>query len=200
MRQLRRRLIGAASVALAAAVALSTYAITSGRSPDKPTRGRGSAAVGSLRRCRNEQLRLSGPRFNGAGTGHSVENFTFTNVSTRSCVLRGWPTVAAVVGNRVASETTGHWRIRNGARRTGKPLPVHSVPLPPRGAASFNVVALAPFTANPPPCVRASGELITPPGGHVPLRVVVHGKDEYCGAGLMVTPVVPGRIDRYQAG
>jgi hypothetical protein len=199
-RQWKRRMLASGLVALAAAVALSLYAIASGGSDAKHGRTGGSQTVGVFRRCRSDQLRLAGPLFNGAGTGHSIENFTFTNVSGRSCVLRGWPTVAAVVQGKAVSETTGHWRIRNGARRTGRLLPVHAVQLPPRGAASFDVVALAPFTADPPPCVRASGELVTPPGGHVPLRVVVHGKDEYCGGGLLVTPVVPGRIDRYQAG
>lgn len=199
-RQWKRRVLGSGLVALAAAVGLSLYAIASGGSDAKHGRSGGSQAVGQLRRCRSDQLRLAGPLFNGGGTGHSIENFTFTNASSRSCMLRGWPTVAAVVQGRVISETTGHWRIRNGARRSGRLLPVSAVQLPPRGAASFDLVWAAPFTANPPPCVRASGELVTPPGGHVPLRVAVHGKDEYCGAGPMVTPVVPGRIDRYQAG
>jgi hypothetical protein len=199
-RQWKRRVVASGLVALAAAAALSLYAIASGGSGAKLGRTGGSQAVGFFPRCRSDQLRLTGPLFNGAFTGHSIENFTFTNVSSRSCVLRGWPTVAAVVHGSVVSETTGHWRIRNGARRTGRLLPVHTVQLPPGGSASFDVVAAAPFTTNPPPCVRASGELVTPPGGHVPLRVVAHGKDEFCGAGLMVTPVAPGRIDRYQAG
>ena len=56
-----------------------------------------------------------------------------------------------------------------------------------------------------PPCVRAFGELVTPPGGRVPLRVRVSGQSDYwpakyCGYGVSVTPVVPGRIDHYQAG
>ena len=56
-----------------------------------------------------------------------------------------------------------------------------------------------------PRCVRAFGELVTPPGGTVPLRVNVSGQGDYwpakyCGYGVLVTPVVSGRIDRYQAG
>jgi hypothetical protein len=56
-----------------------------------------------------------------------------------------------------------------------------------------------------PRCVRAFGELVTPPGGHVPLRVRVSGQAnywpaKYCGYGVLVTPVVAGRTDRYQAG
>jgi hypothetical protein len=56
-----------------------------------------------------------------------------------------------------------------------------------------------------PPCVRAFAELVTPPGGRVPLRVRVSGQSDYwpakyCGYGVAVTPVVPGRIDHYQAG
>ena len=206
-RQRRRRLLGVGLMALAAGVALSTYAVLSGGSHGA-RRGHGgrSDAVGLLPRCRSDQLRLSGPAANGAGTGHYVENFTLTNVSSSACMLRGWPTVSAVLQSRIVSETPRRSRAPNGAVRTGRPLPVRAVRLRPHGSASFNVVAVnSLFFAHPPPCVRSLGELVTPPGAHVPLRVVRHSYAsvrplKYCGLDLGVTPLVPGRIDHYQAG
>jgi Protein of unknown function (DUF4232) len=204
-RHRRRRVLGAGLLALAAGIALSAYAVVSGGS-NGARRGHSATpgAAGSLPRCRTDQLRLAGPRANGAGTGHYVENFTFTNVSSSGCMLRGWPTVSAVLLSRIVSETPRHSRVPNGAVRTGRPLPVGAVRLRPRGAASFNVIAVSTeMFAHPPRCVRLLGELVTPPGGQVPLRVVLPGNQarwKYCGLDLGVTPLVPGRIDRYQAG
>jgi len=205
-RQWRRRLIGAAFVALAAGVALSIYAIASGGAPQGTHTGGGKLdAVAASPGCRSAALRLTGPRFNGAYTGHEVENFTLTNTSNRACVLRGWPTVSIVLANRVVSETPKGSRIRNGAQRTGRLLPVRAVHLSPQGSASFNVVSSSPFVASHPRCVRAFAELVTPPGTRVPLRVTISGQGDYwpakyCGYGVLVTPVVSGRIDHYQAG
>jgi hypothetical protein len=204
--QRRRRLIGAAFVALAGGVALGIYAVVSGGAPQGIRAGGGKLdAGGALPRCHSAELRLAGPQFNGAYTGHEVENFTLTNVSSRACVLRGWPTVSAVLSKRVVTETPKGAHIRNGAQRTGHLLPVRAVHLSPQGSASFNVVSSSPFMLSHPRCVRAFGEFVTPPGGHVPLRVRVSGQGDYwpakyCGYGVLVTPVVPGRIDRYQAG
>jgi hypothetical protein len=203
--QWRRRLVGAAFVALAAGVALSIYAVVSGGVPQGTHAGATKPdAVGSFRRCRSDALRLTGPRFNGAYTGHEVENFTLTNVSSRACVLRGWPTVSVVLADRVVSETPKGARIRNGAQRTGHLLPVRAVHLSRQGSASFNVVSSSPFVSSHPRCVRAYGEVVTPPGGDA-LRVGVSGQGDYwpakyCGYGVLVTSVVPGRIDHYQAG
>jgi hypothetical protein len=204
-RQWRRRLIGAALVALAAGVALSIYAVVSGGAPKGKHAGGSKLAVAALPRCRSAELRLTGPRFNGAYTGHEVDNFTFTNVSAHACVLRGWPNVSLVLRNRVVSETSKSGRIRNGAQQTGHLLPVSAVQLSPQGSASFDVVSSSPFMLRHPRCVRAFGELVTPPGGRAPMRVNVTGQGDYwpakyCGYGVLVTPVVSGRIDHYQAG
>lgn len=200
----KRRLLGGVLVVLA--VGLSIYAIIPGGRPHTRQGRGGSQAAGSFQRCRSDQLRLTGPIGNGAYTGHSVQNFTFTNVSSRSCSLRGWPTVAAVVGSRVILETPKGARGRNGAIRTGRLLPVRTVVLRPQGKAAFNVVAIDPFMLDHAPCVRSSAELVTPPGGNVPLRVEVapnrrpYWPGYYCGLRLGVTSLVSGRIDRYLAG
>jgi Protein of unknown function (DUF4232) len=204
--QRRRRLLGVGLVAFAAGVALSVYAVVSG-SGHGTRQGRSGTpvAVGALPRCRSDQLRLTGPRENGAYTGHSIEGFTFTNISSQGCVLRGWPAVAAVVRGKAVPETTKHSQIRNGAPRTNHLLPVSAIRLRPLASAAFDVVATDPFMLSHPPCVRSSGQLVTPPGGGEPLRAEPPVKNDYwpskyCGLGLMVTPLVSGRIDRYQAG
>ena len=78
-------------------------------------------------------------------------------------------------------------------------LPVREVVLRPDGAASFNAVYVDAGMVKHPPCVHSVGELVTPPGARVPLRVAEPG-GKYCGLGVMVTPLVPGRLDRYMAG
>lgn len=45
--------------------------------------------------CRPGQLRATGA-VTGAATGNVVERFTFTNVSRRTCLLRGFPTISGV--------------------------------------------------------------------------------------------------------
>jgi hypothetical protein len=45
--------------------------------------------------CRPGQLRATGAA-TGAATGNVVERFTFTNVSRRTCLLRGFPTISGV--------------------------------------------------------------------------------------------------------
>jgi hypothetical protein len=201
-RQQRRRLFGVALVALATAIALSSYAVVSGGGTGaKHSRGRAPHSVGATARCRSDQVRLAGPQENGSSTGHFVENFVFTNESTQSCMLRGWPTVAALVPGRVALETSWkHSRIRNRAPGTNHPLAVHTVRLRPHASASFNVVAAYPFMLRHfAHCIRSSGELVTPPGGGAPLRAEHRGNTKYCVVPLLVTPVVAGRIDHYRA-
>jgi Domain of unknown function (DUF4232) len=201
-RQRRRRLLLTAAIGGAAALGLSVYAVVSGRVPNaKQTDGGRSLVVGSSRRCVPTQLRASGPRTNGAYAGHFVEDFTLTNVAGRSCTLRGWPNMAALVrgGHRIRLEA-GHWRIRNGSvTAPGHLLPVREVILRPRGAASFNVVATDRFMLSHRSCVFSRVWLVTPPGTRVPLRIVLPGGG-YCATGLLVTPLVAGRIDRHPAG
>jgi hypothetical protein len=43
--------------------------------------------------CRAGQLRVSSGR-GGAATGHLLEELVFTNVSSRPCLLRGYPTIS----------------------------------------------------------------------------------------------------------
>jgi hypothetical protein len=82
-RQLRRRLLGAAAVAITAAIALSGYALTLGGRPgpaDRPARG-----VRAVPLCRASQLSASS-YWNGAG-GTRINFFTIANRGGSSCSL-----------------------------------------------------------------------------------------------------------------
>jgi hypothetical protein len=194
-RQWKRRLRAAAVVAVLAASALGSYALVGGNERGKNTgapRGRGE-----LTRCRASDLRLSS-RGNGAFTSHSIIDFTFTNVSSGTCMLRGWPALQLVM--RAGRRTPAHeGRIHNACLRVGSLIPVRTVVLRPGDAASFNVMVLNQVgTAGPldRSCTWSRALMVTPPGDRLPLRFA--GSLSNCG--VDVTPVVAGRIDRYQVG
>src|SRR5206468_4745792 len=89
-RQLRRRLLGATGVAIAAAIGLSIYALTldRGASPGR-TRSGGAAAVSV---CSSHQLAAT--TFLQAATMSGAGPITITNVSGAGCLLpSGIPSV-----------------------------------------------------------------------------------------------------------
>ncbi|HEY2741714.1 MAG TPA: DUF4232 domain-containing protein [Gaiellaceae bacterium] len=89
-RQLRRRLLGAAGIAIVAALGLSIYAFTLDRGASSGgTRSAGAAAVSV---CRSHQL--VGTTFLQAATMSGVGPITITNVSDAGCVLpSGMPSI-----------------------------------------------------------------------------------------------------------
>jgi Protein of unknown function (DUF4232) len=121
-RQLRRRLLGAAGVAITAAVALAVYAVTigdpSGGGP-APTRAGGAAAP----LCRSSQLAGSAS-FQGA-TQTMLGGITLRNTSGVACSL---PTTRPAV--RMSWE--GQW------------LPTRETPMPSPGASFTPARVLAP--------------------------------------------------------
>jgi len=91
-RQLRRRLLGAAGVAIVAAGGLSLYALVGGGGPSALTQPPANAGRVTGPRCRAPQLSAS-VGFQGA-TQTLVGGATVTNVSGRSCSLpTTWPRV-----------------------------------------------------------------------------------------------------------
>jgi hypothetical protein len=103
-RQLRRRLLGAAGVAVAAAIGLSAYALTTGGA-GRPAAASGPSGIGAPL-CRSSQLSATGPSFVGA-TGSMIGGVTITNTSRSACFFpAGKPTVHV--------------------SRRGTPLPVHT--------------------------------------------------------------------------
>jgi hypothetical protein len=89
-RQLRRRLLGVAAVAIAAAIGLSAYALTLGRSGGPSGTRSGRNATVSV--CRRDQLVAT--TFLQAATMSGAGPITITNVSGFACLLpRGIPSV-----------------------------------------------------------------------------------------------------------
>ena len=197
-RQRRRWFLGLGLAAAVAGAALAAFAISSaGRSGAREDHG-GPSRIAAAPRCDTGQLRLGRPRFDGAYTAHVVENLTFTNVSARSCALRGWPALQVVLpdGRRVVARV-GH--VRNAT--SSRVVPTRAVVLRPGGAASFHAIesdgtGLEDICPVPLPSERV---LVTPPGSSTPARRSV--EMPYCHARrrpvVYLSPVVPGRLNRY---
>jgi hypothetical protein len=197
-RQRKRWLVGVVLIAAVAGAMLAAFAIFPAVHPGALD-GHGRVdGIAALPRCTAEQLRLGKPGFDGAYTAHVVDNLTFTNVSPRSCVLRGWPAFEVVLpGGRNVAARTGH--VRNAT--SSRAVPTRVVLLRPGGAASFHAIeadgtGLEEMCPAPLPSVKA---LVIPPGSTtpVPRSVAV----PYCHAPrrplVYVSPVVAGQLNRY---
>ena len=188
-RQRRRRVIAALVLASAAAVVLVVQAgLPGGPKAGRGAQGRVSAPFSSLPRCPSGDLRVAGA-FGGAGTGSVRDVFTFTNSSATRCTLHGWPSLRVILRR---SRSAAARPIRRSAE--GAPLAHPTVVLEPGGAASF-VVLSSDGIGLSSPCPGGRDVLVTPPGGHLPLRVAY--PLTYCGPGsVRVAPLVAGRVVR----
>jgi hypothetical protein len=103
-RQLRRRLLGAAGVAIAAAVGLSVYALVSGGAARSGTVSRGGpvAAAAPCGVASGWRLKLAGSW--SEPTGQHTAPLAVTRTGASACTLSGYPTVALLdaQGNRIA--------------------------------------------------------------------------------------------------
>lgn len=91
-RQLRRRLLGAAGVAIAAAIGLGAYAVTTGGNPGILAQPPASGGRATGPKCRAAQLSAS-VGFQGA-TQTDVGSAEIKNTGDRACSLpAGWPHV-----------------------------------------------------------------------------------------------------------
>lgn len=197
-RQRRRWFLGLGLAAAVAGAALAVFAISpAGRSGAREDHGR-PIRIAAAPRCSTGQLRLGRARFDGAYTAHVVENLTFTNVSPRSCALRGWPALEVVMpsGRRVLARAG---RVRNSA--SSRVVRARAVVLRPGGAASFHAIendgtGLEDVCPRPLPSARA---VVIPPGSNVPAHRSV--TMPYCHEPrrllVLLSPVVAGRLDRY---
>lgn len=190
--RLRRLLVAALGIA---AVAAAVMGVVRDSERTRP-------AVVSAPTCRPAQLRLLKPAVNGAYTGHVVMTFAFANTSANACALRGWPRFeVAVASGRMAVAPVGH--VRNAT--SSHVVPAGTVVLRPGGAASFHVIVEDLLLGErcglrlPPPLVRT---VVVPPGSTTP----AHGSTRmsYCGKRqrlfASLSPVVSGRVDRYNPG
>lgn len=118
-RQLRRRLFGAAGVAVLAAVGLAVYALTS--AGNVPTQVGGSSPRSTPPLCRRSQLSVSAI-WDGAG-GNLFNSFAIANRGGSACSLPlGRPTVLLT---RRGMQLKVEERASSGNSSTGKP--VHSL-------------------------------------------------------------------------
>jgi hypothetical protein len=102
-RQRRRRLLGAASVAIAAAVGISLYAVTGGQTRTRAAR---NAPGGGLPLCRSSHLSTSASLSGAAGT--ALDPTIITNTSNTACALpTGRPVVRITFrGKPIATRET----------------------------------------------------------------------------------------------
>jgi Protein of unknown function (DUF4232) len=99
-RQLRRRLLGAAGIAIAAALGLSAYALVASGDNQSATR---SSAPGGVPQCKSAQLATSAEAGQGEGAGHAGASIQLVNTSGLACALpTGIPTVTFSLHGRTA--------------------------------------------------------------------------------------------------
>jgi hypothetical protein len=104
-RQLRRRLVAAACIAVAAALALSVYAISGGF---KHQRSAGSQSAGAAPACRSSQLSTSAGFTAAAGT--TFNPVLMTNRSNQTCTLAvGVPNVQVLFRGETFSIRERPW-------------------------------------------------------------------------------------------
>jgi hypothetical protein len=197
-RQRRRRLTALALTALVAGAVLAAYAVLAAEPPGTRERRGLPNGVTAAPRCTAGQLRLDQPRGDGAGTGHVMESVSFTNTSSQSCTLRGWPVFDVVLqGGHLVRAWVGH--IRNAT--SSHALPVRAVLLGPGGAASFHAyeddgTGLEERCGLGLPSARV---LAIPPGSSTPARGAV--AVPYCHNPrrllAWLSPVVAGSFDSY---
>ena len=127
-----------------------------------------------------------------------MESMSFTNTSSQSCMLRGWPAFEVVLpGGQLVRARVGH--IRNAT--SSHALPVRAVLLSPGGAASFHAfeddgTGLEEACGFP---LHSAQAFAVPPGSTKPARGAV--ALPYCHNPrrplAWLSPVVAGRFDSY---
>jgi photosystem II stability/assembly factor-like uncharacterized protein len=137
--------------------------------------------------CQVPQLALTAGSF-GEASGEFIQTLTFTNVSSVTCQLGGWPgfQVADAAGHLVPTQTQ---RVRQGL---SPPLWTRVV-LIPRQTASFDIFGADFDSVHQHVCPMTSGASITPPDTTATLSVPIHIPD--CGR-FQVAPVISGSSDR----
>jgi hypothetical protein len=191
--------VGASVVALAAcgsgtpAAAGSPTAAATGAAPGSPTAsasagtgtgtGTGTGAgSASTPECKASQLQIAytdnAQIRNGALDGMSKADsvLTFTNAGSATCVIQGYPGVAALGANGA--------QIKQAARTTQAVSPVY---LKPGGVASTMVAA---NTASCSTLTRVADLLVTAPDQYTSTQLTSGA--ELCLDSLTVSPVVPG--------
>lgn len=134
--------------------------------------------------CQATQLGLFKDGSNGAA-GHIGQQYHFTNTSTQSCTLDGYPNAQLLDANR-APMTTHVTQSTHGYLYTGENP--QTVTLTPGGSAHF-VVEWSDVPTAGSSCARASYVKVTPPGASTALTIPTD--IDTCGGNLTISPVEP---------
>jgi hypothetical protein len=136
--------------------------------------------------CAASQLRLTS--YSNSGMGHIIDILVFTNTSSATCFVRGYPGVAGLnaQGKQVVqAERTTQGYVR--ALPTGQAVPV--VTLAPQQAASSSVEGDDVARGTETSCPTYPSLLVTPP--NTTTSIVVKLGMAGC-VPVQVHPVVPG--------
>jgi hypothetical protein len=184
--QLRRRLLGAAAVAIGAALALGIHAVTIGGSKQAGTASRGGpqAVAASCSAAAGWRLRLDG--LWSEPTEQNTAPLKLTRIGPQSCTLHGYPRIVLLGarGHKLDFPYSHHGDLVVAAR---PPRVVHVT----GGGSAF-------FLLNKNSCVVRNSKLarwlrVQLPGvrGRLVLRLPHYPMLGYCPAGLTTVEVSP---------
>ena len=156
-------------------------------------------SVAQLPRCQSSQLSAH-PAFAGVGTGNVGQVVTFTNTSSSTCTLYGYPGLQMLDGSGRPIPTQVH----RGQSYAVPQLPVRLVTLRPGAPASFEAGYEDGTGFSGVRCPSATTVEITPPGAYRPITIKwalnPYGGDIErlrCGR-VSVSPVYAGTAGAYE--
>src|SRR6266566_2886758 len=134
----RRRLLAAAVIAVAAAVVFGVHAVTTQNAAGSAATNRPRVQPAAVSSCRLSSFRVH--RIGSfAGLGQSGGRYGLTNLTRRTCELRGWPYVVAVKADGTAATGVTARQTFYGPFRAPKRPPL--VTLKPGATAAFVLTA-----------------------------------------------------------
>jgi ABC-type Fe3+-hydroxamate transport system substrate-binding protein len=160
-----------------------TSAATGGTLASPSATSTASTSSSALPRCLVSHLSLARPTTNGAA-GSIGLRFTFTNRSTASCTLLGYPGIGRLNGEHKVMTTT----VVRGTSTVVPAEPERTVVLAPGGRASF----FAGYSDVPggSACPTSAYLEVTPPNAYDHFTLPVSA--DVCRATITVSPVVAG--------
>lgn len=177
MRRMRERRTVRVAVVLAAAVGIGAAGAAATHA---------SAAAAGTPRCRLHQLSLAHPRLNGAA-GTIRLRFVFTNTSSSTCKLFGFPGMQMLNAKHTAIPTHVHRGTGHGV----PPEPETDVVMTPGQHGSF-YAGYSDVPTGSQKCRISTYVEVTPPNdfNHFTQKL----KIQPCGGNITVSPVVHGRL------
>jgi hypothetical protein len=150
--------------------------------------------------CQLTQLKVA-PGTSGGAAGSVGQTITFTNISTTTCTMNGYPGVAALnaQGQQVIQAARRPTGMLGGLQNSADPIPV--VTLAPGQVASAEVERSEDPVGTATSCVYYPSFLVTPPGEthSVTVSAGLAGSTQPGFPGcspIAIDPVVPGTTGR----